>query len=230
MVSKVILLPCPSNLFLQQFSGLACPPSLLVKDSVSGCQLEWLKCRHRSPSALPAAHSTFSLACQAGLGRVLSSSRICQSPWASHSGYLCCCELGCWTLYSCIQKSHFCACEVPLFSWWCHRIILILYLVLAFRALALAFFSGLALKESKQAKAPYRAEKHFTKHILMKSAPWTAATGTAKQPEIQKGECDGRFMLVNLSEDLQDLCLEKISVLSYLWNPHPTLPMLCNHD
>lgn len=52
-----------------------------------------------------------------------------------------------------VFKSHtsFCACEVSLFSWWCRRIILTLYLVLAFRALALAFFSDLALTERKQA-------------------------------------------------------------------------------
>lgn len=40
----------------------------------------------------------------------LKQSRICQSPWASHSAYLCCCELGWWTPYSCIQKSHFLLC------------------------------------------------------------------------------------------------------------------------
>lgn len=147
MVSKVIL---PQQFF-------SCSSSVVWQAHLHcwlriACQLEWLKCLHRSPFALPAAHSTFSQAWQVELGQVLSSSRICQSPWANHSAYLYCCELGWWTLYSCIPKSHFILCLwCPLFIWWCHRIIVTLYLVLAFRVLAWAFFRSLALTESKQA-------------------------------------------------------------------------------
>lgn len=84
---------------------------------MSGCQLEWLKCRHRSPSALPAARSTFSQAWQTGLGQVLSRAgfvraleQVTQPTCAAVS----------WDdeHRTAVFKSHtfFCACEVPLFS------------------------------------------------------------------------------------------------------------------
>lgn len=175
MVTEVVSLPCPSSLSPQQFSGLATPPSLLVEDSMLGCRPKRLKCRHTSP-AMPPTGCTFSQARWAGVGHVLKQQQGLSEPMSKSlslpvrlgAGVV---DTRATQLYSKVTLPFvFVRCPET-FQLFSHRKILILYLVLTFRALPLAFFSGLALTERNKAKASYRAEKHFTKRVLMKSAP-----------------------------------------------------------